>query len=82
MQHVIHLEDILPRLFKLLRNHKPPVEVAKPSATHGALALAASAAVCGGPLGVDAVAAMEEKALHEALAAQLDPHLPVTHIIR
>ncbi|KAL8451001.1 hypothetical protein Emed_002211 [Eimeria media] len=86
---VIDLSGLIPRLLGLLRAHDPLEAPLEATAAHGAAAAAARAALDGrGPAAVAAAAAAaaeaakEDVAFQEAVVAQLDPHLPVTLIIR
>ncbi|KAL8447395.1 hypothetical protein Emag_004366 [Eimeria magna] len=86
---VINLSGLIPRLLELLRAHDPLEAPLEATAAHGAAAAAARAALDGrSPAAVAAAAAAaaeaakEDVAFQEAVVAQLDPHLPVTLIIR
>ncbi|KAL8272086.1 hypothetical protein Esti_004021 [Eimeria stiedai] len=86
---VIDLSGLIPRLLELLRAHDPLEAPLQATAAHGAAAAAARAALDGrSPAAVAAAAAAAAEAakgdvaFQEAVVAQLDPHLPVTLIIR
>ncbi|KAL8432917.1 hypothetical protein Efla_006718 [Eimeria flavescens] len=86
---VIDLSGIIPRLLKLLKAHEPLRAPLEATAAHGAAAAAARAALSGdSPCAIAAAAAAaaeavkDDVAFQESVIAQLDPHLPVTLIIR
>lgn len=86
---MISLDNIIPRLLKLLKTHEPPLTPSAATAAQGAAVAAARAALNGGsPSAVAAAAAaaaeaaMEDATFQQSVVAQLDPHLPVTLIIR
>lgn len=89
VQQVVELDGLIPRLLELLMTHEPPCTPLEATAAHSAAAAAARVALNGGSsTAVAAAAAAAEKAaqqdeaFHQSIVAQLDPHLPVTLIIR